>query len=100
MVANGEHEKISIGRVLVSVSTPQLHLPRLLDPLFRHQASARFHVRSPRARPLHRVGRTRAPVQLAGVRGCACLGDYASVRGQTKRGSAVEKMKGESPAQE
>jgi len=23
MVANGEHEKISIGRVLVSVSTPQ-----------------------------------------------------------------------------
>jgi len=25
MVANGEHEKISIGRVLVSVSTPHTH---------------------------------------------------------------------------
>ena len=28
MVANGEHEKISIGRVLVSGSTPQCHVKK------------------------------------------------------------------------
>ena len=31
MVANGEHEKISIGRVLVSVSTPLFHLLQTAD---------------------------------------------------------------------
>ena len=42
MVANGEHEKISIGRVLVSVSTPQSGSSnRLLSVIGREKMSLR-----------------------------------------------------------